>query len=144
MRQAVVTSFNQRTMIYEVVYSLCSQTIRPKRIILVDDGSTDQVSLQILNEIEAGCNFPIPILVISQSNRGVSSARNAGIREAQASFVLVLDEDDKQETFFVEEVSKSLYGNPSIIAASSYLRTFGVLETVVRPIGEAMLPHSFR
>ena len=89
MRQAVITSFNQRTMIYEAVYSLCSQTIRPKRIILVDDGSTDQVSLQIFNEIEAGCNFPIPILVISQPNRGVSSAKNAGIREAQASFVLV-------------------------------------------------------
>ena len=87
--QAVVTSFNQRTMIYEAVYSLCSQTIRPKRIILVDDGSTDQILLQILNEIEAGCNFPIPILVISQPNRGVSSARNAGIREAQASVVLV-------------------------------------------------------
>lgn len=51
MRQVVVTSFNQRTMIYEAVYSLCSQTIRPKRIILVDDGSTDQVSLQIFKRI---------------------------------------------------------------------------------------------
>ena len=43
--EAVVTSYNQGTLILEALDSLCSQTVRPGRIILVDDGSTDPASL---------------------------------------------------------------------------------------------------
>ena len=61
--EVVITSFNQKSMIYEAVRSLYCQTTRPKRIIIVDDGSTDELSVNILNEIEADRN----ILVIRQS-----------------------------------------------------------------------------
>ena len=49
--QAVVTSFNQGSMILEAVQSLCAQTTPPAGIILVDDGSTDEASLRILAQI---------------------------------------------------------------------------------------------
>lgn len=133
--EAVITSFNQKSMIYEAVYSLCRQTARPKRIIIVDDGTTDEMSIHILEEIEADSNLPVPVLVVRQPNKGVSAARNTGIREAEAPFVLVLDGDDSLEPSFIEEVSKLLYGNTSMVAASSWLQTFGVLESVVRPHG---------
>lgn len=133
--EAVITSFNQKSMIYEAVYSLCRQTARPKRIIIVDDGTTDEMSIHILEEIEADSNLPVPVLIVRQPNKGVSAARNRGIREAEAPFVLVLDGDDSLEPTFVEEVSKLLYGNTSMVAASSWLQTFGVLESVVRPHG---------
>ncbi|MFR8536508.1 MAG: glycosyltransferase family 2 protein [Lacrimispora saccharolytica] len=45
--EAVVTSFNQGTMILEAVDSLCRQTTPPARIIIVDDGSTDEDSLKV-------------------------------------------------------------------------------------------------
>lgn len=133
--EAVVTSFNQKSMIYEAVYSLCRQTTVPGRIIIVDDGSTDEESVKVLNEIEKDSKLEVPVSVIRQPNRGVSAARNAGIRETQASFVLVLDGDDNLDASFVEEVGKTLYENPSMIAASSWMRTFGVLASVVRPTG---------
>ena len=41
---AVITSYNQGTMILEAVQSLCNQTVLPKRIIIVDDGTTDTVT----------------------------------------------------------------------------------------------------
>ena len=143
--EAVITSYNQKSMIYEAVQSLCCQTMLPKRIIISDDGSTDETSLHILKEIEDDCNRPVPLLVIRQPNKGVSAARNAGISKAQAPLVLVLDGDDTLAPSFIEDVSKILSENPSMTAASAWLHTFGVLDSVVRPAGggvPAFLSHN--
>lgn len=133
--EAVVTSFNQKSMVYEAVRSLCGQTRKPKRIMIVDDGSTDESSVDILEKIEADRGLPVPVLVIRQPNGGVCAARNAGIRKVQAPLALVLDGDDNLELSFIEEVSKLLEENPDMAAASSWLHTFGVLEAIVRPAG---------
>lgn len=133
--EAVITSFNQKSLIYEAVHSLCSQTVRPEKIIIVDDGSTDETSIYILNEIEADRRRPVPLQVIRQSNKGVSAARNAGISKTRSPLVLVLDGDDSLESGFIEEVCGLLCDDPSMIAASSWLQTFGVLESIVRPNG---------
>lgn len=143
--EAVITSFNQESMICEAVHSLCSQTTGPKRIIIVDDGSTDETSLQVLHELEFDSGIPVPIRVIRQSNNGVSAARNAGIRITQAPLVLVLDGDDHLEPAFIEEAGNLLSEDPSMIAASSWLHTFGTLEAIVRPAGgntAAFLSHN--
>lgn len=143
--EAVITSFNQKSMIYEAVQSLCRQTILPKRVTIVDDGSTDEESVSILNEIEADGELPVQVRVIRQTNRGVSAARNAGICETEVPFVLVLDGDDNLEPSFIEEVGKKLSENPSMVAASSWMHTFGVLASVVRPTGgdiTAFLSHN--
>lgn len=143
--EAVITSFNQKSMIYEAVQSLCRQTILPKRVTIVDDGSTDEESVSILNEIEADGELPVQVRVIRQTNRGVSAARNAGICETEVPFVLVLDGDDNLEPSFIEEVGKILSENPSMVAASSWMHTFGVLASVVRPTGgdiTAFLSHN--
>ena len=95
--EAVITSYNQGTMILEAVQSICNQTLLPQRIIIVDDGSTDKDSLAILEGIQNNPCMPIPITIHFQENRGVSAARNAGINKAQSSMVLVLDGDDKLE-----------------------------------------------
>lgn len=132
--EAVVTSYNQGTLILEAFDSLYSQTVRPGRIILVDDGSTDPASLAVLDQIEAG-GGPIPVTVIRRANGGVSAARNTGIRAARAPMVLVLDGDDRLEPAFLEKVGALLRSRPELVAASSWLHTFGVLDAVVRPAG---------
>lgn len=133
--EAVVTSFNQGSMILEAVHSLCCQTIPPARIIIVDDGSTDENSINILNDIKTDSDISIPVMVIQQPNGGVSSARNTGIHMAQAPMVLVLDGDDKLEPSYIEQVSRMLCNHPSMVAASSWLRTFGALDATVCPCG---------
>ena len=49
--------------------------------------------------------------------------------------VLILDGDDNLETGYIEEVSKLLYDDPSMVIASSWMHTFGVLDAVVCPTG---------
>lgn len=133
--EAVITSFNQGTMILEAVKSLCGQTLLPQKIIIVDDGSTDGFSVSVLKDIEKMSDLPVPVVVYYKENGGVSSARNAGIRKAQAPMVLVLDGDDKLKPEYTECVSGLLRGNPAMVAASSWMDTFGVLDSVVRPAG---------
>ena len=133
--QAVVTSFNQGSMILEAVQSLCAQTTPPAGIILVDDGSTDESSLRILAQIESDPSFCVPITVLRQPNGGVSTARNAGIRSAQAPLVLVLDGDDRLKPAYIEQVSGLLRERSGLVAASSWMRTFGVLDATVCPAG---------
>lgn len=143
--EAVITSYNQKNMIYEAVQSLCRQTTLPGRIVIVDDGSTDEDSVSVLNEIERDEKLSVPLIIIRQPNRGVSAARNAGIRETQTPLVLVLDGDDSLEPAYIEEVSKMLNDNSSMIAASSWLQTFGVLASTVCPTGgdvAAFLSHN--
>lgn len=133
--EAVVTSFNQGSMIIEAIESLCSQTLLPAKIFLVDDGSTDENSIRILEQIESDFRLPVPVEILHQTNKGVSAARNAGIRKVQTPLVLVLDGDDRLEPAYIEKVSNLLKKDSSIIAASSWLHTFGILDAVVRPAG---------
>ena len=133
--QAVVTSFNQGSMILEAVQSLCAQTTPPAGIILVDDGSTDEASLRILAQIKSDPSFCVPITVLRQPNGGVSAARNAGIGSAQAPLVLVLDGDDRLKPAYIEQVSGLLRERSGLVAASSWMRTFGVLDATVCPAG---------
>lgn len=133
--EAVITSFNQGTMILEAVESLCAQTLLPKKIIIVDDGSTDECSMRVLKDIEKKSDLPIPIMIHYQENRGVSAARNAGIKKTEVPMVLVLDGDDKLKPEYTEYVSRLLGCNPSMVAASSWMHTFGALDSIVCPAG---------
>jgi len=138
--EAVITSYNQGSMILEAVHSLGIQTMPPKRIIIVDDGSTDKYSLNVLNNLERNSDLPIPVTIHYQENAGPSSARNTGIKKTQSSMVLVLDGDDKLEPAYIEYVTRLLHDNPDMVAASSWLHTFGVLNAIVCPVGGNIIP----
>lgn len=47
---AVITSYNKKTMILEAVESLLNQTLLLQKIVIVDDGSTDEESLCVLKK----------------------------------------------------------------------------------------------
>lgn len=135
---AVITSFNQGGMIADAVRSLLQQTVLPYEIIIVDDGSTDEESLSVLKKIEKDSGPEIPVNVYYRKNGGVSSARNTGIRKTRAGMVLVLDGDDTLEPEYIEQVRGLLLENPDMVAASSWMHTFGVLDAAVCPSGGSL------
>lgn len=135
--EAVITSYNQKQMITEAFDSICRQTILPKKVFIADDGTDDPESKFVLHEIEKGA-YPVDTEIIYQSNKGVSAARNTGIAHTRASYVLILDGDDRLENTYIEKVSGILKRDDSVIAASSYMHTFGVMNAVIHPDGGSL------
>ncbi len=83
----VITTFNHAHFLAEALASAETQTHRPAAVIVVDDGSTDDPARVV-------AQFP-GVQLIRQANQGLSAARNAGLRAAEADYVLFLDADDR-------------------------------------------------
>jgi len=86
----IIPTFNRAWTLKRAVDSALSQDYRHREIIVVDDGSTDRT-----RELLAGYGDKIRVLV--QKNKGVSAARNLGIRKSRGDFIALLDSDDAWE-----------------------------------------------
>ena len=85
---AVIPTFNRDLVVSRAIDSVMRQTLLPSEIIVVDDGSTDNTA----NLIAA--NYPT-ISYLRTENKGVSAARNLGIRKAKSEWIAFLDSDDE-------------------------------------------------
>lgn len=130
---AVVTGCNQGEMLADAVDSLLRQTVRPASVIVVDDGSEDAASVATLEALSRRGGEGIR--VIRQANAGVSAARNAGVACAHTPYICVLDGDDLLLPHFLERTLAVLREDGTAVAASGWLKCFGVLDCVVRPGG---------
>lgn len=83
----IIPTFNRRSFIVDAVNSVLAQGIDDLEIIVVDDGSTDGTQIALEPYMKA-------IRYIYQDNRGVSAARNRGVRESCGEFLAFLDSDD--------------------------------------------------
>lgn len=87
----IVPCYNVAPYVDECMSGLAEQTLGPMEIICVDDGSTDG-TLELLYRWREKDNR---LRVISQSNAGVSAARNAGLDAAEGKYVGFVDPDDR-------------------------------------------------
>ncbi len=86
----IVPVYNVEDYLRECLDSLCYQTLIDIEIICINDGSTDK-SLEILREYES--KNP-KITVYSQENKGLSGARNTGMKHVSGEYIYFLDSDD--------------------------------------------------
>ena len=83
----VLPTFNRWPMLGEAIDSVLAQTFVDYELIVVDDGSTDDTTRQL-------SQYGSRLSVLWQTNRGVASARNLGVRHARGVYVAFLDSDD--------------------------------------------------
>jgi glycosyltransferase involved in cell wall biosynthesis len=87
MVSVVIATYNRCEMVREAVASVIAQTDAAMEVIVVDDGSADDTA-SVLE------SFGSAIRLVLQSHRGVSAARNTGIRAAAGEWLAFLDSDD--------------------------------------------------
>lgn len=117
----VIPCFNYGRYLADSIGSLRSQDEGCPRVIVVDDGSTDRETLQILDELERD---PV-IHIVHQTNQGASAARNTGLKMATTEFVLPLDADDVLAPGALASMRAALDDTPEAHYAFGHIKFVG-------------------
>lgn len=99
----VITCFNLGKYLYEAIEGLI--LLENCEIILVNDGSTDAATNQIIKEITDNNKT---ILFLDQPNLGLAKARNNGIKLASGKYIIPLDADNKIRPIFITKTIELL------------------------------------
>lgn len=102
----IVPTYNRAPLIGHAVESLNKQTWESVEIVVMDDGSKDETLsvLRSLPTMRAGR----ALVIRTQSNRGVSAARNHGTRISRGEFIMYLDSDDTLVPDAIESFVKTI------------------------------------
>lgn len=113
MISVIIPMYNARETILRAIKSVLNQTYTGAvEVIVVDDGSKDD-SYELVNDF-CITNDITNVKVIRKSNGGVSTARNAGMREANGSYIALLDSDDEWSPEKLSIQTEVLKNNPAI------------------------------
>lgn len=105
----IIPLYNKEKTIVHTLSTVMSQTYKCFEVIVVNDGSSDDC-VQLIND-----NFSdSKIRIISQSNAGVSAARNRGIDEARGAWIAFLDADDEWLPTYLENVVNAILANRDV------------------------------
>ena len=117
----IIPCFNDGQFLLEAVQSVQHYPDpRAYEIVVVNDGSCDPLTMQVLADVEReNCR------VIHQPNRGLGAARNAGIRSASGIYILPLDSDNRIRPEYISEGTRVLEQNPRIGVAYGDAEYFG-------------------
>lgn len=84
----IIPTFNRCELLPRALDSVVAQTHSVAEIIVVDDGSTDDTARMLASD------YP-QVRLLKQANKGVSAARNLGLRHAKGEWIALLDSDDE-------------------------------------------------
>lgn len=115
-----VPSYNHAPFIERTLRSIFRQTLRPKLLIVIDDGSVDE-SEQIIRRELADC--PFEHLFIHRENRGLCGTLNEALSHAVGDHFAYISSDDIWLPEFLESRSRLLDSRPAAVLAygHSYL-----------------------
>ncbi|MFC2100997.1 glycosyltransferase [Bacteroidota bacterium] len=116
----VIPCYNHGRYIRDAVKSVLMLQRGIYEVIIVNDGSDDPETINILENIKDDA-----IQIIHQENMGLAHARNAGIRMASADIILTLDSDNVIDAGYVYQAVDILKRNPEIGVVYANHRFFG-------------------
>jgi len=124
----IIPCYNYGQYVEAAVDSVLASTFNDYEIIIVNDGSTDTLTIEILSHL----NKP-KTRIINQANQGPSTARNNGIKVSSGQYFLPLDADDAIESTFLEKAYRILETNPNLGYVYPYEKFFGDDDWVWKP-----------
>ena len=112
----IIPAYNTEKYIHRAIESSIRQTHTNTEIIIIDDGSSDNT----LKTAQYYADNNSRVKVIHQDNKGVSAARNNGIREAKGEYIIFLDSDDWLDTNAVDFLLNSQDEYPGILITTGH------------------------
>ncbi len=113
----IIPAYSVAAYIDDTLRSVFDQTFKDFEVVVVNDGSPDTTRLDAIV-------YPYreKLLYITQENKGVAAARNAGLRLARGEFVAFLDGDDVWEPNFLAEQVRFIQSNGGfdVVYADAY------------------------
>lgn len=122
MISIIIPVYNQADKIGLCLDSLLAQTYRELEIIIVDDGSTDNLDQVLLAYEPKLRESGWPYKIIVQTNQGSNPARNRGLAEASGEYLLFSDADIQWRQDALEKLLNSLKNNPQVSYCYSSFR----------------------
>jgi glycosyltransferase involved in cell wall biosynthesis len=110
----------------ETVQSVLASDYLQKEILIVNDGSTDEVSIK---KLETYKNNPA-VKIISDPNKGIGHARNTGAKEATGEYVAFLDADDKISDSYYSSAIKVLNQYVNVDFVGCWTQYFGTSKNI--------------
>ncbi len=115
----IVPVYQVESYLDDCIKSLINQTYTNIEILLIDDGSTDK-SGQICDEY---AQKDKRIKVIHQKNKGLSGARNTGLRQTNGEYIAFVDSDDVVAAEYIEVLYNILKEHDAQISICSYIKS---------------------
>jgi alpha-1,3-rhamnosyltransferase len=107
-----VPSYNHAPFIEKCLNSIINQTVQPKKLLVIDDGSKDD-SPKIIEKVLKDCPFDAELVV--RENRGLCATLNEGYAKSAGEYFAYIGSDDIWLSKFLEERVKLLDGNKSAV-----------------------------
>lgn len=117
----VIPYYNMGAYISETVTSVLRSSWKEIEIIIINDGSTDEASIQKLKSFEGIAN----IKIIHQQNLGLTEARNNGAAAARGEYLAFIDADDQVDPLYYEKAIRVLKGKSNVFFVGSWVQYFG-------------------
>jgi glycosyltransferase involved in cell wall biosynthesis len=107
----ILTNFNLAGYLPMTLDSVLNQTYENVEILLIDDCSTEESSIALINQISSRKIENLRV-IRCEYNRGLAGARNLGIFNSKGDFILTLDADDLLHPRAIEHAVLALQKNP--------------------------------
>ncbi len=112
----IIPVFQAEKYIKRCLESLLRQSYTDFEVLMIDDGSTDR-SYDICRSYQ---NKDRRFQVVHQENRGVSDARNQGLKLAVKEYVIFVDADDYVTEQYLELLNRAIKDKPDICISTRY------------------------
>ncbi len=114
----VIPVFNTGQYLEVCLDSIIAQSFKKIEVICIDDGSTDELTTEILNRYS---DQDARIRVFRQPNSGPATGRNLGLRNARGEYVAFVDSDDYISPDYIRNLYESAQRNGSDIVVASQI-----------------------
>jgi alpha-1,3-rhamnosyltransferase len=108
----LIPSFNHAPFIERTLRSVFSQTLQPKKLLVIDDGSKDN-SAELIERVLKDCPFENEF--IKRENRGLCATLNEGFAKTNGEFFAYIGSDDVWFPNFLEDQINLLNKRPDAV-----------------------------